>query len=518
MQSPSKSLPSRAFGISKSADSFLEALAKELQIPDSRYEEAERRYKSVGQWLCRENSTLRHLNPKVHIQGSFGLGTVNKPVNEEEDYDIDMVAEFGVDLNKATQKQLKEAVMTEMAAYAKAYSMEKPEPCRRCVRLNYSEEAQFHIDVTPGVPNGNYQKMLLKARGISNEWIDLSVAITDEKHWAYAVCNPNWPNSNPRGYLKWFHSRMKVIFEQRRQAIALQAKTKVENIPDYKVKTPLQFAIQILKRHRDMTHEGDPADRPISIIITTLAALAYNGESSISAALYGILDRMEAFIEKTGETVTIPNPTDPNENFADKWREHPEREQAFFDWLEKAKTDFRFILDEQDINIIGEYMSPVLGAKLVEKSVNSSDVGKTGLLKKIWSLNNPTHKQALIWPMSFSGTIRINTAQYKRKTGGFRWASFKSGANALPKNCDLRFEAVTNVSEPYEVYWQVVNTGSEAESCGQLRGGFSVGLIEHGKLARNESTSYRGTHTIECFIIKNGYCVASSGQYVVNIR
>src|SRR5688500_8112937 len=111
MQSLSQNYPNPVFGISKSANSFLEALAKELEIPDSRYEEAERRYKSVGQWLCRENSKLRHLNPKVHIQGSFGLGTVNKPVSEEEDYDIDMVAELSWDLNLATQKELKEAVM-----------------------------------------------------------------------------------------------------------------------------------------------------------------------------------------------------------------------------------------------------------------------------------------------------------------------------------------------------------------------------------------------------------------------
>ena len=34
---------------------------------------------------------------------------------------------------------------------------------------------------------------------------------------------------------------------------------------------------------------------------------------------------------------------------------------------------------------------------------------------------------------------------------------------------------------------------------------------------RQESTSYSGTHTIECFIVKNGYLVARSGAFVVNI-
>lgn len=505
--------------VSKEAKDFLENLAKELQIPESRYQEAQNRYRSVGDWLCRDDSALRYLTPVVHIQGSFGLGTVIKPVFEDEDYDIDMVAEFFADISKITQKQLKDLLMKEMELYAKRHSMEKPEPQRRCVRLNYADDAQFHLDITPAVPNGQARKRLLTERGIKNEWIDLSVVITDEKHPLYAVVNANWNNSNPRGYLKWFHSRMALVFEQRRQAIALRERKAVEAIPEYRVITPLQLAIQILKRHRDMTHEGDPKDRPISIIITTLAAQAYNGETEIAHALYGILDRMELYIDRSGPSITISNPTNPDENFADKWKEHPERQQAFFDWLEKVKADFRSIAQHHDLEAIGADMSPVLGAKLVERSVNAATkANRGGLLPKLWSLNNPTHKQPLKWQQAIKGRVMINSAEYKPKTGGFRWKAFKNGGSALPKNCGLRFEAETNVQGRYEVFWQVVNTGAEAARRGGLRGGFDVGYIENGKLKRTESTSYRGTHTIECFIIKDNYCVASSGPFIVNIQ
>lgn len=48
---PQKST-SLALHISKEANEFLENFAKELQIPDSRYEEAQNRYQSVGKWLC----------------------------------------------------------------------------------------------------------------------------------------------------------------------------------------------------------------------------------------------------------------------------------------------------------------------------------------------------------------------------------------------------------------------------------------------------------------------------------
>ena len=57
------------------------------------------------------------------------------------------------------------------------------------------------------------------------------------------------------------------------RAMADAAKASVEAIPDYKVRTPLQSSIMILKRHRDIMFVKDELNTcPISIIITTLAA------------------------------------------------------------------------------------------------------------------------------------------------------------------------------------------------------------------------------------------------------
>ena len=61
-------------------------------------------------------------------------------------------------------------------------------------------------------------------------------------------------------------------------------------------KAPLQIAVQVLKRHRDIYFDGSD-DAPISIIITTLAARAYQGQDSIYATLSHLLERMPNFIE-----------------------------------------------------------------------------------------------------------------------------------------------------------------------------------------------------------------------------
>jgi hypothetical protein len=137
-------------------------------------------------------------------------------------------------------------------------------------------------------------------------------------------------------------------------------------------------------------------------------------------------------------------------------------------------------------------------------------------IAKLWSLSNPTHKQELLWPKDIKGTVSIVEAAYLRN--GFRWQEYRSGGNAIPKHSSIEFVAKTSVAEPYEVWWQVVNTGDDARKAGGMRGNFNEGSVNRGRLERKESTLYRGSHTIECFIIKSGYCVASSGPFVVNIQ
>ena len=52
----------------------------------------------------------------------------------------------------------------------------------------------------------------------------------------------------------------------------------IEEVPTYELKTPLQRAIQLLKRHRDVMFADNPEVAPISMILTNLSGRAYNGE------------------------------------------------------------------------------------------------------------------------------------------------------------------------------------------------------------------------------------------------
>ena len=63
----------------------------------------------------------------------------------------------------------------------------------------------------------------------------------------------------------------------------------------------------------------------------------------------------------------------------------------------------------------------------------------------------------------------------------------------VPNGMGLRFVAKTTASPPYELKWQVVNTGEDALADGraQLPGGFDNGHSQSGDI-RREGTAYRG--------------------------
>lgn len=142
--------------------------------------------------------------------------------------------------------------------------------------------------------------------------------------------------------------------------LAASMKEGVEDVPEYKIKTPLQKAIQILKRHRDiMFYEKD--DKPISIIITTLAAHAYENEPDLFEALTNIVDGMKGHIYQKNGVYWVSNPVDPRENFADKWAKYPQRAENFINWLAQVRLDFESIIQKGDTRMIEESLQASLG-------------------------------------------------------------------------------------------------------------------------------------------------------------
>ena len=510
------------------AEQSLREVAEALEISDARYESAERSYRSVASWLERAESRFAGQELLVYSQGSFRIGTPIRPANEDEKYDLDIVFENKTATKTSlSPKDLQDQLGAELRAYAQQHGMAPPERGRFCWTLHYADGAQFAMDVLPALPEGAALRPLLEKRLLSTQWVDSAVAIPDSHHPRFMDRSDDWRTSNPAGYAAWFQARQLVVFEARRRALALENfLAKAEDLPEYRVKTPLQATVQILKRHRDVFFEDEPSVRPRSVMLTTLAAEAYLQETGLVSSLLGVLDRLEGSIEVIDGHYWVANPADGRENFADIWRERPALRGHFLRWLAAAREQFRVIAQSSDRIAIERRIRSTLGeqlAKLIESRKQSSApeqklAGRSGGIRSaIRQLLQAPHKRPPRWPLLRAGSASIDTATFTRK--GFRRQEFSSDGPALPKGADLRFELETDVQSPYQVYWQVVNTGPEAEAVtGGLRGGFDEGRLERGKPIRAESTRYQGSHSIEAFVVKDGYCVAATGPFIVNIE
>lgn len=348
------------------SNAVLRKILEKIELPDSAYEKAERRYKDIGEWFHRTESMCLKFDPHVYSQGSFRLGTAIKPDNEEE-YDLDMSCNLrkGLTKNNITQQDLKSLVGRELEKYRKYRGIkEEMDEKRRCWRLEYADDLNFHLDIVPCIPENDISRSTLKSRMVeatkldevlASRVADLAVSITDNEDHGFAVITDDWRISNPEGYARWFESRMKtaqVVLLEREEVF----KASIDTLPFYQWKTPLQSAIQLLKRHRDTMFKGNEDSKPISIIITTLASRAYNGEGDLVSALANILNSMESYIQQ--QVPLVPNPVNPDEDFADKWyskdHAHLKLKENFSRWLFQAKADFAALCSKNNSRLILE--------------------------------------------------------------------------------------------------------------------------------------------------------------------
>ena len=300
-----------------------------IDISDEMFENAVGEYKALGKWIDQETPDYKI---GIYPQGSFALRTVVRPISDEDDYDLDLVCEFAQSYGLSA-RQLKVDVVKPLLVDYKRINGEILNK-RRCWHVEYEEVPNFHMDVVPAYANGT------------------SIRITDHDE---EIDVYQYIGSNPAGYVKWFFERCKkqhqLMYEAyvRDHSLVIQ-QADVEEVKRQKVKTPLQRAIQLLKRHRDiMFQDRDEKEKPISIIITTVAAQLYQEEDNVFDALKNILENAPRYIRNNMRDgrLFVENPSFAGENFADKWNEHPERARAFFEWLYQAQND---LVDDKLLN------------------------------------------------------------------------------------------------------------------------------------------------------------------------
>ena len=487
-------------------NNMLKSTAAELDIPDHVYEDATIKYVEVGEYLGADDSALSDYSPEIYVQGSFRLGTIVRPKNHDGEYDIDQVCRLTIKKQKNTQSELKQMIGDRLKEREDLRRVLKES--RRCWTLKYPKEPSmpaFHLDVLPSIPN--------------EERPPSGILLSDKELRL-------WQKSNPSAYADWFKDRMRVVFQKKAEVVAESMAAKVEDVPEWRIKTPLQRSVQILKRHRDMYFASNSDEKPVSIIITTLAGKAYQNEEDLFEALTFIVERMPNFIENRKGVWWVQNPVDDGENFADKWNEYPERRHAFESWLEKVKYDFTEVARSSSLREGVEILSESMGKSTMSSVASNLAIEGSSMLPalisatpNVPSLADTSH--ALDPKSNFQIAkipgykVSVVGSVHLKERGKKLWPL---GKRPVPRSVWLRFSVHSNVPEPYTVKWQVTNSGDEAIADGQPRGDFYKSE-DLRKRVRWESTAYRGTHWVKAFVFNaEGVCVAESSKTFVKIR
>lgn len=337
--------------------SVLDEICQALELTNTQLEAVQTSYEAVAEWLsASDNPLLKWID--IYVHGSAGLGTTVRPLNRE-DFDVDLICKvlrFATDRAPAELKRIVGERLKENARYAGMIEEKK-----RCWRLNYARE--YHLDISPTIINA--------------ECSNGGELVPDKKLRKFKP-------TNPKGYKALFERRAALRPSLRvGKSMAIQDRASVEPFPVHGVvKGILRRTVQLLKRHRDVHFQEVIEDvAPISIIITTLAAQAYEYcvktftfDSELDV-LVATIRLMPHFIDQPvvngRRNYVVANEAAIGENFAERWNTEPPRAAAFYAWHAKVLADFETLSDLEGIDVIARSLGRSLGSAVVSKVIDA---------------------------------------------------------------------------------------------------------------------------------------------------
>jgi hypothetical protein len=440
-------------------------------------EHAQEAHKPVRHFLEHDEVFGKYV-ADTFLYGSYRRHTA---VGDIKDVDIVLLTNFDPSDEKNTPQSVLRRLKSALAQYYD--DPENPEYQRRSIRINdplpKRQDVVMTLDVIPAVAvNGDDQPLLVPDREVKA-----------------------WIQSHPRGHIEaisnlnrdeYSHGRFVPLVKIMKAWWKHQCQ---ERQPEVERPNPKGFWIECLTAKMfDPKHTGW-ADHFITVLanvdrqfgdFTEVPQLQDPGIPSQTIQTSMTNDEFDFFMKATKECLsqatTARNTTDPVES-STLWR------SIFGD---------KFPLYESDES---------------DKD-NCSDTELTmGVMPQV---------ERLRWPIRLTKKYKVRIDAY------IYWNDIcKGGLNSdsrtLPSGLKIQFNAHTNVRGAYQVFWQVVNTGNHAKQENGLRGQLFQSQNKSTTPSTNplmnwENTQYTGKHWIQCFIVKNEYCIAQSDKFYVKIR
>ena len=239
-------------------------LRDEVNLNQSRLDRLETSVSAVNDYL--KNNLTGY--QKMERQGSYALGTLIKPVDDNDEYDADIQ----IVMNPNPKWEAKDYVLEINRTLAKNKTyVDKLRLKTRCVTIDYAGD--FHLDVVPRVTIGG-------------------------KHYVCNRIDNKFEETDGNGYREWFNEKNRITGGN------------------------LKRVVRLLKYLRD--HKNSFTAK--SILLTTLAGNTIKASdegttavSTVADTLETILSRMDSYLQQHPNMPTIKNPVLPTEDFNRHW-------------------------------------------------------------------------------------------------------------------------------------------------------------------------------------------------------
>lgn len=246
----------------KHTHSFNKFLREQVNLNQTRIDRLDQSVDAIKQFLSNNLDGYISIEP----QGSYALGTIIKPVNEDKEYDADILIIVEYDKTKTPKDYIDDLYqcLKSSSRYA-----EKTHRRTRCVSMEYTGD--FHLDVVP------------------------TVAI-DNKMYICNYATNQFEETDGTGYRDWFNKQNKITDGN------------------------LKRVTRLIKYLRD--HKGN-FTAP-SILLTTLIGNTVNtkeGFKSLPDALKTVFNRINEYLQDNPNMPEVVNPVLPSEKFTRHWNQ-----------------------------------------------------------------------------------------------------------------------------------------------------------------------------------------------------
>ncbi|MBU5257220.1 nucleotide-binding domain-containing protein [Tissierella praeacuta] len=419
-----------------------------------------------------EYNTENNTNYKIAEtleQGSVAMSTVTQ--NQKNDYDIDVAIVFDdTNLNGLGHRAVKNVVVDALKRKCTNFKT-PPEALSNCVRIVYSDN--YHIDFAI------YKR-------IKN----------DDGGYKYEHAGAEkWNSRNPRAINNWFKDEIKIHGEKLRQAVRL-SKMFCKSRSDWKMPGGLIQSVLCDEKIPDY-------ERMDEMFYYTMKEIEKRLEDDIE--VYNPTDSEQSLLLKESDR-------DKMNNWANRLKDKLNKLDILFDdgctlkdaieaWNEFFKHEF-WTYDEENKKracSLSETFSLMKSSNIFLDEYDDTEE----FIQNIMPIED-----------KYFVKLDCKVADFETKNGDIqikqiiKLSTLRNAGKKIPLNRILGFYLdINKVPYPFEIYWKVKNNGKKAIENNCIRGEIFKNKEEPFDRLIEES-SFEGDHYVECYIVKNGVCVA----------